>query len=173
MLTRLLLALLLTVTAAAQSSVVGTVVGTWKLVSAKQFNADGTTLPEFGDHPSGFLTYTADGHMHAILTNGARPPLSVNDRIAAPEAERAQAFATGFAYAGTYTITAGKVTHKVTHHVLAATVPNWVGQDFVRRFQIEGDKQGDTLTIVTEGAMVNRGVKVDHVELVWQREPQR
>jgi hypothetical protein len=95
MFTRLLLAVLLTVTAAAQSSVVGT----WKLVSAKQFNADGTTVLEFGDHPCGFLTYTADGHMHAILTNGARPPLSVNDRIGAPEAERAQAFATGFAYA--------------------------------------------------------------------------
>jgi hypothetical protein len=163
MLTRLLLALLLAVTAAAQSSVVGT----WKLVSAKQFNADGTTVPEqFGPNPRGFLTYTADGHMHAILTNGARPPLSVDDRVGAPEAERAQAFATGFAYAGTYRITAGKVAHHVTHHVLVATVPNWVGQDFVRRFQLDGD----TLTIVTEGAMVNHGVKVDRVELVWQRD---
>lgn len=163
MLTRLCLALLLAVTASARSNAVGTVVGTWKLVSAKQFNADGTSTLEFGDHPSGFLTYTADGHMHAILTSGARPPLSVNDRIGAPEAERAQAFATAFAYAGTYTITAGKVTH----HVLVATVPNWVGQDFVRRFELRGDR----LIIVTEGAMVNHGVKVDHVELVWQREP--
>jgi hypothetical protein len=65
----------------------------------------------------------------------------------------------------TRSVAAGKVTHRV----VVATVPNWVGQDFVRRFQIEGDK----LTIVTEGAMVNHGVKVDHVELVWQREPQR
>ena len=165
MLIRLCLALLLAVTASAQSNVVGTVVGTWKLVSAKQFNADGTTALEFGDHPSGFLTYTADGHMHAILTNGARPALSVNDRIGAPEAERAQAFATGFAYAGTYTITAGKVTH----HVLIATVPNWVGQNFVRRIRLEGDK----LIIVTEEPMVIRGVKVDHHELVWQRDSTR
>lgn len=160
MLTRLLLALLLAVTASAQSNVVGT----WKLVSATQFNADGTIVPEqFGPHPSGFLTYTADGHMHAILTEGARPPLSVDDRVAAPEAERAQAFATGFAYAGTYTVTGDKVTHKV----LVSTISNWVGQDFVRRFQLDGDR----LTIVTEGAMLIRGVKVDHVELVWQREP--
>ena len=58
---------------------------------------------------------------------------------------------------------AGKVTHKV----LASTVPNWLGHDFVSRFRVQGDR----LIIVTEGAMLLSGVKVDHVELVWQRIP--
>ena len=155
---RLCLALLLAATASAQSNVVGT----WKLLSATQTNADGKTVLEFGANPKGFLTYTADGHMHAIITEDARPPLSVNDRAAAPEAERAGAFASGFAYAGTYSVSGGKVTHKV----LVSTIPNWVGQNFVRRFELKGDK----LIIVTEGAMVLRGVKVDHIELVWLRD---
>jgi hypothetical protein len=35
-------------------------------------------------NPTGFLTYTADGRMMAIITNGGRKPLSVDDRVSAP-----------------------------------------------------------------------------------------
>jgi hypothetical protein len=79
-------------------------IGTWKLVSATNTTAKGDIENAFGVNPTGFLTYTADDRMMAIITYGERRPLSINDRVAAPALERAEAFATMFAYAGRYTI---------------------------------------------------------------------
>ena len=50
----------------------------------------------------GLLTYTADGRMMSITTKGGRKPLSVPDNVGAPAEERAEAFATMTAYAGSY-----------------------------------------------------------------------
>jgi hypothetical protein len=57
-----------------------------------------------GLHPSGVVTYTADGRMPAIIPDGRRP-LSVADRVSAPAEERAQAYSAFMAYAGRYTDT--------------------------------------------------------------------
>ena len=102
--------------------------GTWKLVSATSTTTKGDTENAFGVNPTGFLTYTTDGRMMAIITYGERKPLSVNDRVAAPPQERAEAFATMFAYAGRYTFDGDKVTRRVE----AASVQNWVNTDLVR-----------------------------------------
>ena len=78
-----------------------TIAGTWRLVSASSRASDGhKDEAPYGPSPSGLLIYTADGHVMAIISNSGRAPLSVNDRIVAPVKERANAFATSFAYAG-------------------------------------------------------------------------
>ena len=60
-------------------------IGTWKLVSASTVGADGkTNNAPYGSSPTGFLTYSSDGRMTAIISNGGRLPLSVADRITAP-----------------------------------------------------------------------------------------
>jgi hypothetical protein len=97
------------------------VVGTWKLVSvASTTDKDETDKAALGQHPSGLLTYTADGRMMAIISDDGRKPLSIPDRVAAPAEERAQAYSTFMAYAGRYTFTCDKVVH----HVEVASLQN-------------------------------------------------
>ena len=69
-------------------------VGTWKLVSitATTDKGDVDKAVLGGEHPTGLLTYTADGRMMAIISDDGRKPLSVPDRVAAPAEERAQAY---------------------------------------------------------------------------------
>jgi len=136
------------------------VVGTWRLVSASSSTVGGDKDDApFGSSPIGFLTYTADGRMNVIISHGGRKPLSVADRIAAPAEQRADAFATFFAYAGHYTVT----DDRVIHHVEAASVQNWVGTDLIRvlRFQ---DEQMILLT-----PPISVGGKMITTELVWRR----
>src|SRR6266481_3925932 len=95
-------------------------IGTWKLVSAKITTDKGEVRDSWGPNPVGFLTYTADGRMNAILTFSNRPPLSVSDFISAPAEERAAAFASMTAYAGKFDVSGGKVSH----HVEVASMPN-------------------------------------------------
>src|SRR5882762_9289019 len=136
-----------------------TVVGTWKLVTATQTDSKGETKPAFGVKPTGFVTYTAEGRMMVIITTEGRKPLSVNDRIAAPATERAEAFATMVAYAGRYSFTGDKVVH----HVEASFMPNQVGTDLVRLVKL----QGDHLVLRTPPMM--DGGQQTVAELIWKR----
>jgi hypothetical protein len=77
------------------------VVGTWRLVSNTVRTEKGeVNAAAFGEHPSGLLTYTADGRMMANISDDGRRPLSIADRVAAPIEERVQAYSTFMAYAG-------------------------------------------------------------------------
>ncbi len=138
-------------------------VGTWKLVSASNVTDKGIVKEEaYGPNPIGFLTYTADGRMMGILTNGGRKPLSNGWKVA-PAEEKAEAFSTSLAYAGTFTVSAGRVTH----HVEAATDPNRVNTDLVRLIV---KLQGDRVTLRTANPVVwDDGVRYAYQELVWDR----
>jgi hypothetical protein len=139
----------------------GSLIGTWKLVSATTTAADGkTNTAPYGSNPTGFLTYSPDGRMTAIISNGGRKALSIADRITAPADERAQAFATFLAYAGTYTVQGGKVTH----HIEAASIQNWVSGDQVRLFKLDGDH----LTVLTPPDYLFNG-QPQTFELKWER----
>src|SRR5215469_13268204 len=135
-------------------------VGTWRLVSVSSSNDKGQVNPAvYGLHPTGLITYTASGRMSVIITDDGRKPLSVNDRLAAPSEERAQAFSTLVAYAGTYTFTGDKVVH----HVEIDALPNRVGSDQVRFVTLQGDR----LTLKTPPIL--RGGEQQVLELVWER----
>lgn len=154
------LTLMLVCAAAAQSN--NPLVGTWKLISVRGTNSQGEVIQSpFGANPTGFLTYTADGRMMVIITNGGRKPLSVNDRVSASAVERAEAFATMLAYAGRYTF-AGET---VTHHVEAASFQNWVKTDLVRHVKIEGKR----LTLRRPPGGAAGGVELGDTDLLWER----
>jgi hypothetical protein len=136
-------------------------VGTWKLISATDTKENGDVKDSFGRNPTGFITYTADGRVMCIVTFDGRKLLSVPDYISAPPQERAEAFATMFAYAGRYTFTGDKVIH----HVEVAWMENYVKTDQVRyivRFQ------SNRMTIRTP-PFLKGGVKLANQELVWER----
>ncbi|MGP0073776.1 MAG: lipocalin-like domain-containing protein [Bryobacteraceae bacterium] len=140
-----------------------TLVGTWKLVSASNVTDKGIVNREaYGPNPIGFLTYTADGRMMGILTNGGRKPLSKGWKVA-PAEEKAEAFSTSLSYAGTFTVSGDRVTH----HVEATTDPNRLNKDLVRMVvRLEGDR----VTLRTAEPLAwDDGVRYAYQELVWDR----
>ena len=132
----------------------------WKLVSASSSTGSGirNDIP-YGPDPRGSLIYTPDGRMAVMVSYGGREQLSSSDRVAAPAAERAAAFASFFAYSGRYTISGSEVIH----HVEIASVENWVNTD-QRRFV---KHSGQRLTLVTAPRLVNG--REETFELIWER----
>jgi Lipocalin-like domain len=137
-------------------------VGTWKLVSASSTTSAGDrTESPYGPSPVGFLTYTADGRVTALISYGGRKSLSVGAGPLAPLEEQAEAFRTFLAYAGRYTLSGDKVTHSIE----ISSIQNFVDKNLVRSVKFEGDR----IILVTPPTPVNG--KIQTVELIWQRLP--
>jgi hypothetical protein len=160
-----LLVLFLAIPAIGQESVSAqskaALVGTWKLISATDITDKGQVIKNpYGLNPTGLLTYTADGRMMDIITNGGRKSLSVPDWVSAPAEERAEALVTMVAYAGRYTVSGDKVVH----HVEVAAVQNWVGTDLVRTI-VKLEAKRVTLRVPP---FLKGGLQITE-ELVWER----
>jgi len=113
--------------------------GTRKMKSfVREVTATGEKINQMGEHPSGYISYSADGRMYAIATSDNR--IKPHDTIATDE-ERVKLFKTMLAYAGAYTL----VGNKVTHNVDGSWKENFTGTDLVRFYKLEGN----TLTITT------------------------
>ena len=131
--------------------------GTWKLKAYVVTTAAGERPTPYGENPAGYISYSADGRMQVIA--------AANDRIARkgtfpPEHERAALFDTMFAYAGTYSVDAGKVTH----HVDISWNEIWTGTDQVRLFEVSGN----TLTLTTRIADPVSGTET-HYAVIWEK----
>jgi Lipocalin-like domain len=136
-------------------------VGTWRLVAVHSWTGKDKkemNREAYGPHPGGLITYTADGRMSVIETYDERKPLSA-DREAAPMEERAQAFSTMVAYAGSYTFQGDRVIHHV--EVSASPGP---ARDQVRYVTFQGP---DRVSLRTPLLMRN-GVAEIH-EMFWVR----
>ena len=110
--------------------------GTWKLKSYVVIAASGARSTPYGQSPRGYVHYAADGRMQVIGAAGER---RIPAGATATDDERLALYDTLFAYAGTYTIGAGEVTH----HVDLCWNEVWTGTDQVRRFEV----RGKTLTL--------------------------
>src|SRR5262249_27442466 len=114
----------------------------------------------FGAHPKGVITYSSDGRMTCVISYDERKRLSA-DRVAAPAAERAEAFATSFAYSGRYSLDGGHIRH----HVEIASVENWVGTDLVREISIEGERLTlRTPPVAVGGALLANELRFERVK---------
>ena len=134
-----LFALLLILPVTAMRSAENPLVGTWKLKSyVREVAATGERYNERGEHPNGYLSYSADGRMYAIITWENR--ITPRDVVPTDE-ERIKLFSTMISYAGTYTFDA----EKVVHHVDISWNQNWTGTDQVRFYKLDGN----TLTITS------------------------
>jgi hypothetical protein len=110
----------------------GPQVGTWRLQSyTTQDLTTGQKSDLLGPHPSGFLTYSTDCRMSAILVKDSRkaPAASV-----ATVAESVDLYRGLVAYAGKYEVDGGKILH----HVEVSWNQAWTGTTQVREFKIEG-----------------------------------
>ncbi len=141
------------------------IVGTWRLLAVYSWtDKDKKDLNKeaYGPHPKGFITYTADGRMSVIETYDKRKPLSVNDMVRAPVAERAEAYASVVTYAGTYTLKGDTVIHH--QEVQPSPGRNPLSNDQVRIATFQGP---DRVSLRTPPVSRN-GVQEFH-EMFWER----
>jgi hypothetical protein len=115
------------------------ILGTWKLKSFVQVRATGERYNPFGEHPNGYLSYSSDGRMYAIVVgdNRVKP-----HEVAPTDEEAVKLYRTMLTYAGTYTLDAEKVIHHVDISWNEATTAL---TDIVRFYKLDGN----TLTITT------------------------
>ena len=132
---------------------------------------EGAPGEPYGPEPLGYITYTADGHMHAILMHPDRR------RVGTPIEEFGQhhglgrmafliaklpalarlteAAAKAMAYSATWEIRGSEVVH----HVTASVLPDSIGTDLVRAYAFDADRMTLTAHYPDGGS----------VELVWQK----
>ena len=117
----------------------------------------GERLTPYGNNPTGYLSYSADGRMQVVgAANGRSLPVG-----AAPSnTERVALFDTMFAYAGTYSV----VVDKVIHHVDISWNESWTGTDQIRHFEVSGNN----LTLTTRITDPASGTEA-HYAVVWER----
>jgi len=131
--------------------------GTWKLKAYVVTTAAGERATPYGENPTGYLSYSADGRMQVIATAKGR----IAPASAAPsENERVALYDTMFAYAGTYSVKADKVIH----HVDISWNETWTGTDQIRLFEVSGN----TLTVTTRITDPANGMET-HYAVVWEK----
>jgi hypothetical protein len=133
--------------------------GTWRLESLTTVYQDNGEKVEFyGAHPTGFLSYGADGRMYVILVSQGRvAPTGDSPR----DEEKVALFNGMVAYAGSYEITGDSVQH----HVDISWIQSWTGSTQVRTFRIDGDR----LYLQSPPAKDFTNGRVSTATIVWTR----
>src|SRR6266446_4559133 len=132
---------LMTGTASAADSIVGR----WKLTdyTMKWMDTGEVTHPR-GQDALGYLEYSPNGHMSVIITSNKLPRAAGKTYT---DAEAAFIFNNSTAFAGTYKVQG----NKYVAHADVSTVPDLLGVDLGRTFEINGDK----LTITTNQTSIS------------------
>lgn len=134
------------------------IIGTWQLTSFSLIVLN-TKVTSRLDRPTGYIQFSPGGHMVMFLTAGElKPPASGRYT----DAERADVHrAIVGAYAGTYTVEG----NKLIYHVLTSWRPEWIGQDQIRYFEIDGTK----LTITTAPLTFSRTGETVSATLTFEK----
>jgi hypothetical protein len=132
------------------------IVGAWSLVSFDVDEGKGKE-PRFGPDPVGYLIYSADARMAAVLAGTHRPALNSPSGTAHSEESRSQSLLNFLAYAGRYEVRGDRVFH----HVEVSVFTNLMGTTLERQFTLNGEM----LTIRTLPPEIWNGSNV----LVWKR----
>jgi hypothetical protein len=136
-------------------------IGAWKLVSAEYRRKSGEAIEIYGANPMGQLIYDARGNMSIQIMRQGRPKFAAADRLGGTPEEKKAALEGYLAYFGTFTINVGR--QSVTHHIQGSLLPNWVGVDQERFFEVNGDQ----LTLRTPSLMIGGEDAVG--QIVWER----
>ena len=106
------------------------IVGTWKFLKYVRTDpVTGQNTNVFGEHPRGWLIYTAEGRMMVIVVPETRHPLQHDE-------DRIEHHKQMVSYSGRYTIAGDKVIH----HVDVAWNEAWIGRDLIRSYEISNDR---------------------------------
>lgn len=146
-------------TAQATGTLRDALVGTWRLVAARQRLSDGSSRPDPqpGAHGVGYIMYDATGHVCVVIANPDRPAWSAP---ASPtDAEVRSAFQGLVAYCGAYET--NEQERSVIHHIEADREPHVMGTDRKRLATVTGKR------LVLRPTSLPAGVEEWTVE--WER----
>jgi hypothetical protein len=137
--------------------------GRWNIISWQQRYDDGRIAHPLGTALEGFIQYDASGAMMCMMGRANRPGFVTGGQWNAANEEKAGAYSSFMAYAGTYSIDG----EYVTHHVDISLYPNWKNGDQKRRVRYHRDAAGETLEIV---ARLEEGTpEARSAVLAWKR----
>jgi len=129
------------------TNIVGSIVGTWRLVETKAHDDAGKTLPRpYGPQPMGLVTFQADGRMMTVLCDG---------RASLPPDEPRQYMS----YAGNYRFDGSTLITKVD----ASSDRSRVGGEQVRLVHFESGRM-----VLKPPRRLFAGI-MQHQELAWER----
>jgi hypothetical protein len=97
--------------------------------------ADGSVGQPFGDHPIGYLVYTADGHVFVQIMPPERRSSGGAD-VFSGTAEKCFTALGYAAYAGTFELS----ETIVVHHVEMSLYPSHKGTELIRQMHWDGDR---------------------------------
>jgi len=128
-------------------------VGTWKVLSIEvQFKDGSPSRHVYGEHPNGYVIYTAEGRAMAILEAEGR-------KAAETDPERAALIRSMFAVTGAYRLDGND---KYIAKIDVSWNPSLRGQEQVRFYKVDGDRlevtTGWTPSPNLPGKPVTRGV---------------
>lgn len=134
--------------------------GSWKLVSTEEKLKDGSSRPykEMGPNGQGYLMYTPDGHMCAVMTNPDRPKWSNPPT----DAQKLAAIDGLASYCGTFEI--NEAHHVMWHFPELAWAPGFAGTKQPRPYRFEGNR-----LIFSGKQPQNEDQAVDHWTIVWEK----
>ncbi len=136
-------------------------IGTWKLVSMTREMLDtGQKSDDYGPNPIGYINYSPEGRMIAIIVRSDRkkPKVKPDDQRVSDQ-DAIALYRSMSSYAGTYTVE----KDRVIHHVEVSWNQLWTGTDQVRYFKFDGDK----LTLTMKPFMTPLGKQTVH--LTWKK----
>ena len=136
--------------------------GAWRLLSCETRDSSGLVQFPFGERPGGQLVYDGAGNMSAQLGRTNRARFAAKEPALGTDAEVRDAFDGYLAYFGTYAV--DESTRTVTHHVVGASFPNWVGVNLARRYAFD---ESGRLRLATPPIEVG-GRALEYV-LLWER----
>jgi Lipocalin-like domain len=127
-------------------------IGVWKLLSYQtEFQDGGPKRALFGERPTGYIVFTSEGRMMAIIEAEGRKAPST-------DADRAALLTSVIAYSGKYRVEGNRWITTVD----TAWNPAWVGTDQVRSYELVGDRLTVTAmwqpAVNVSGAPVARGI---------------
>lgn len=118
------------------SAITDQFVGTYVLRSFEVRTSDGSVAYPFGQDAVGRITYDEAGRMAVQIMRLDRPPFASADMLSGTSDEIAAAWTGFISYAGRYEVDEDAET--VTHQIEMCSFPNWVGEDQVRHFHLDG-----------------------------------
>jgi hypothetical protein len=135
--------------------------GSWKLVSI-----EGGANQASRGKPSGIIMYDRTGHMSVQISYGDRPAFP-NGLAKATDKEKTAALQTYLAYYGTYTFEPDNGI--VIHHLEGSLTPGRIGQDYIRYFELKGNRL--TLSVANDGKGGRLARKDTISHLIWEKIP--
>jgi hypothetical protein len=119
-------------------------IGVWRLVSCEREISGGQIDKPLGDQPVGRLIYDAQGRVSVQLMRSGRRLESAKAARTSWEAaqiatnDEVREMVAGYlAYFGTYEV--DEASHTISHQVLGALIPGWVGTTRKRNYELTGD----------------------------------